>query len=333
MPSRSSRRSATTGPEGARRVAARTALVTGGGGFIGACIARRLVAEGADVHVLLRDQTPRWRLQDILERITVHAVDLLDAARVGDVVGRIRPRHVFHMATHGAYEVQSDARRILETNVLGSYNLLEASAAAGVEVLVNAGTSSEYGLKRDAMRETDRLEPNSVYAVAKAAQTHLASLMARRSPTAVVTFRLFSVYGPWEEPSRLMPTLIRRARAGEPLEMAAPETARDFVYVDDVVEALLATDRLPAGGGIFNLGTGIQSTLRDVVAAVQAAVGGRSEVRWGSMAARHWDTDRWQADVSKARLALGWSPRHTLREGVARMAAWMAHATGDHAGA
>jgi nucleoside-diphosphate-sugar epimerase len=75
----------------------------------------------------------------------------------------------------------------------------------------------------------------------------------------------------------------------------------------------------------------VQSTLRDVVAAVQAAVGDRSEVRWGAMPARRWDTDRWQADVSKAREMLGWSPRHTLREGVVRMAAWMAAHEGEHA--
>jgi nucleoside-diphosphate-sugar epimerase len=184
------------------------------------------------------------------------------------------------------------------------------------------------------MREAARLSPNSVYAVAKAAQTHLASLLARRGGTAVVTFRLFSVYGPWEEPTRLMPTLIRRAAEGLPLEMAAPGTARDFVYVDDVLDAMLDLDRLPAATGeVFNLGSGVQSTLRDVVAAVQAVVGDRSEVRWGSMPSRHWDTDRWQADISKARSVLGWAPKHTLREGVARMAAWTAAHGKDHAGA
>lgn len=314
-------------------MASQAVLVTGGGGFIGACIARRLLARGADVHVLLRRETIPWRLQDVLDRVTVHRVDLLDAEGVRDAVGRIAPAAVFHMATHGAYEVQSDARRIVETNVVGSYNILEASAAAAVAVFVNAGTSSEYGLKREPMRETERLEPNSVYAVAKAAQTHLATLMARRGPTAVVTFRLFSVYGPWEEPTRLMPTLIRRARAGLPLEMAAPETARDFVYVDDVLDALLDIDRLPATTGeVINLGTGVQSTLRDVVAAVQAAVGDRSEVRWAGMPPRRWDTDRWQADVSKARTLLGWSAKHTLKQGVARMAAWMATDGKDHAG-
>jgi nucleoside-diphosphate-sugar epimerase len=107
--------------------------------------------------------------------------------------------------------------------------------------------------------------------------------------------------------------------------MTSPDTARDFVYVDDVVDALVAVDRLAAvNGQVFNLGTGVQSTLREVVAAVQAAVGGGSAVRWGAMPPRRWDTDRWQADVTKARDVLGWTARHTLAQGVAKMAAWMA---------
>ena len=307
-------------------------LVTGGGGFVGANVVRRLLEGGAEVHVLLKDDADQWRLEGVRDRLTVHPVDLVDGDAVRSAFARVAPASVFHLATHGAYEHQADARRILETNVIGSANVMEAAAASGARVLVNAGSSSEYGWKRQAMREDDRLEPNSVYAVAKAAQTHLAALFARRGPTAVVTFRLFSVYGPWEEPTRLLPTLIRRARAGEPLEMASPDTARDFVYVDDVVDALVDVDRLPAvSGEVFNLGSGVQSTLRDVVAAVQAAVGDRSEVKWGAMPARRWDTDRWQADAAKARTMLGWSAKTTLAAGVAKMAAWMASGSGQRA--
>src|SRR5207249_6044598 len=122
---------------------------------------------------------------------------------------------------------------------------------------------SEYGYRTAAMSEADRLEPNSVYAVGKAAQTHLASLYGKRTEgPATVTFRLFSVYGPWEEPTRLMPTLLRRARAALPLEMVGRDVARDFVYVDDVLDALLGLEALEGRRGeVFNLGSGVQSTL------------------------------------------------------------------------
>jgi len=297
--------------------------VTGAAGFIGCSVVRRLLARGAEVHLLLRPDAATWRLADIGD-VRVHHVDLPDAAAVQAVVRESAPAAVVHLATHGAYESQADNQRILKSNILGSLNIMEASLGAGVRVFVNLGSSSEYGVKQEAMRESDRLEPNSVYAVAKAAQTHLATLMAAKGRMSAITFRLFSVYGPWEEPDRLIPTVIRRARAGLPLEMASPDTARDFVYVDDVVDALVDFGRLQdLNGQIFNLGSGVQSTLRDVVDLVLSVARSRSEVRWGAMPARRWDTNCWQADISKARSDLGWEPRHTLREGIVRMATWM----------
>jgi nucleoside-diphosphate-sugar epimerase len=106
--------------------------------------------------------------------------------------------------------------------------------------------------------------------------------------------------------------------------MVAPETARDFVYVDDVLDALLGFDRLAAvSGEVFNLGSGVQSTMRDVVSTVLAATASRSPVQWGTMPARRWDSSRWQADITKARRLLHWAPTHALADGIASMAAWM----------
>jgi nucleoside-diphosphate-sugar epimerase len=307
-------------------------LVTGASGFVGACAVHELLRRGHEVHVLLRPASNLWRLQAVLDRLRIHRGDVTEAVAVRRVLHDVRPRAVLHLATYGAYESQADARAILQTNILGTYNLLEASAEAGVAVFVNTGSSSEYGFKAELMRESDVLEPNSFYAVGKAAQTHLCRFLAQRSAMAVVVFRLFSVYGPWEEPARLMPTLIRRARAGLPLQMVSPRTVRDFVYVEDVLEALLnlsAAARLH--GEVINLGTGIETPLQTVVQTVLDLLGSRSEVHWGAMTARHWDSNRWAADPAKAKALLNWEPRTTLRDGLARMAAWM-EATGDYHG-
>ena len=214
----------------------------------------------------------------------------------------------------------------------GTLHLLEAAVASGVELFVNAGSSSEYGFKTEPMREDDRLDPNSVYAVGKAAQTHLCGLFAAYPQLAVVTLRLFSVYGPWEEPGRLIPTVLRRARTGLTLEMVAPDVARDFVYIGDVLQALLDFDRLRrAGGEVVNLGSGVETTLREVVEAVQDLFGHRSQVVWGGMPARQWDTTRWVADRSKSAQILNWRPSVGLREGLARTAEWI-EVTGEEYG-
>jgi nucleoside-diphosphate-sugar epimerase len=308
-------------------------LLTGASGFVGANVARELLAQGRRVHVLLRSPYLPWRLADVGTRLlVVHQADLADAAAIRRALRAARPEAVLHLATHGAYESQADGRAILQTNVLGSYNLLHACAESDVRLFVNAGSSSEYGFLPEPMQEDMKLTPNSFYAVAKAAQTHLCALFAQRTSMAVACFRLFSVYGPWEEPTRLIPTMIRRARAGLPLEMVEPRIARDFVYVADVVSALVDFRQLTGfRGEVINLGTGIETTLAEVVATVKELLDSSSPVRWAAMLPRQWDSHRWVADPTRAVQRLGWAPYHTFRQGLASTARWM-QSVGDHYG-
>ena len=136
---------------------------------------------------------------------------------------------------------------MLAVNVRATEALLEAARATGSR-LVNAGTSSEYGLTGPRPRpKTECVEPNSHYAVTKVSATHLCRLAAATHAQHAVTLRLYSIYGPWEEPGRLMPTLVERAIAGGWPPLVDPETARDFVWVEDACEAfvLAASTILP----------------------------------------------------------------------------------------
>jgi nucleoside-diphosphate-sugar epimerase len=303
-------------------------LVTGAAGFVGANLCRRLREAGGDTHAVLRPGSDAWRLDGIVGDLQVHEADLTSPQAIAQVIGKARPRIVYHLATHGAYPFQKDMSRIVLSNVSGMVHLAEACTNAGVELLVNTGSSSEYGRKLYAMRETDPLKPDSYYAVSKCAQTLLCQALARQVDLPVVTLRLFSVYGPYEEPTRLFPTLMLRALRGEHLEMAAPETSRDFVHVDDVVDAYVMTDELmPATGEVLNIGTGVQSSLRDVVDRLSEAMGEPVRAEWGAMEARPWDTPTWVADVTKARRLIGWRPKIDLADGVARCLKWF----GDHA--
>src|SRR5206468_2482049 len=119
-----------------------------------------------------------------------------------------RPEWVFHLAAHGAYSWQTDLDRIMNTNFLATVQLIDACRAADCEAFVHAGSSSEYGFKASAPSEADALEPNSDYAVAKAAATSYGQLVARRDGFRAVTLRLYSVYGAFEDPRRLMPALV-----------------------------------------------------------------------------------------------------------------------------
>jgi len=299
-------------------------LVTGAGGFIGASLVRRLLDAGGEVSILIREDTDPGRLADILPKLRVIKGDVADATVAAAAVAESRPDAVYHLAAHGGAETQKDIPRILRTNLMGTSALLDACASSPVRLFVHAGSSSEYGYKSGPMRETDRLEPNSAYAVGKAAATHLCCLAAKRSSFAVVTLRLFSVYGPWETPTRLVPTVLRRCVAGEGLEMVSRKTARDFVYVGDIIEAMLEREPLVrASGEVINLGTGVQTTMEEFVAAAFEVTGSRSEIRWEAMPSRVWDTSMWVASCEKAERLLGWKASTSLREGLRHTLDWI----------
>lgn len=305
-------------------------LITGAGGFVGAALARRLVAEGHQVHALLKGSTRRWRLAGV-EGLRAHEVDLGDEEGLRRLAAEIRPQLVYHLAAHGAYPTQSDPDAIIHTNFLGTWNLLKALAKIDYEAFVSAGSSSEYGFKEFAMRETDIPEPNSYYAVTKVAQTLLCQHVARTEQRPINTLRIFSAYGPWEEPSRLVPTVVRKCLRGEELQLVPPDTARDFVYVEDVVDAFLRVGPLSKlQGEVINIGTGVQSTVRDVVDAVLHHTGARVECRWGAMQPRIWDAKVWVADCTRARTLLGWHAHTSLADGLGKTVAW-ARAQGSEA--
>jgi UDP-glucose 4-epimerase len=302
----------------------RTVLVTGAGGFVGANLVRRLVGLGHTLHMVLRPGSDRWRLNDLAGDARCVEVDLCDAGAVRALVASVRPEWVFHLAAHGAYSWQRDARQIFDTNVAGTVDLLEAALETGFGSFVHAGSSSEYGAVDHPPHEDERLDPNSHYAAAKAAATMYCRHSARASDAHVVTLRLYSAYGPWEDPRRLLPRLVVCGRAGRLPPLADPETARDFVYVDDVVDAFLIAaerDDLPRGS-VLNVGSGTQATLREAVSTAQSALGFRAEPEWGTGHARSWDTGVWVADSTRIR-ELGWAPRTSLTDGIVAMARWL----------
>jgi nucleoside-diphosphate-sugar epimerase len=299
------------------------ALVTGAAGFVGANLVRRLLADGHEVHALVRPGGDRWRLAEVAADVHVGEADLRDADAVAAAFDRARPEVVFHLGTRGAYSWQADAREILETNVLGTANVLDACVREETGALVNTGSSSEYGFKDHAPAEGEPLEPTSVYGVAKAAGTLLCASLGRERALPVTTLRLYSVYGPWEEPGRFVPALAEAALRGTLPALASPNVARDFVWVGDVVDAYLLAASARGEGAVYNVGSGRQTTLAEAVDAARRVLGVTEEPSWGSMADRSWDTDVWVADASKIERELGWRPAVAFDEGLARTAAWL----------
>ncbi|MEA2371235.1 MAG: hypothetical protein QOH12_1629 [Solirubrobacteraceae bacterium] len=301
------------------------ALVTGAGGFIGASLTRCLLAQGHDVVAIERPEGSTWRLEEVTDDAEIVALDLLDGRGVADLVRERRPEWVFHLAAHGAYSWQRDPERIMQTNLVSTVRLLAACEEAGFDAFVHAGSSSEYGFKDHAPAETERVEPNSDYAVMKAAATMHCRFVAQRDDRHVVTLRLYSVFGPWEEPGRLMPTLVARGLQGRLPPLVSPDTPRDFVSVRDVNRAFLevvARTDLPRGA-VYNIGSGRETRLREVVEIARAEMGLEVEPEWGTEPQRDWDAKVWVADASLAAAEVGWRAEDDVATGFRALAAWL----------
>jgi len=304
----------------------RRVLVTGAGGFVGANLARRLVSEGHDVTAAVSVGNPCWRLRALRDQVRLIELDLRDRAAVERAISSHPPEWVFHLAAHGAYSWQRDTRRILETNLLATAALVDACANGGTAVLVHAGSSSEYGFKDHAPSEGETAEPNSAYAVGKMAATAYCRHVAREGRLHTVTLRLYSVFGPFEEPGRLIPTLVLEGLRGSLPPLVAPEVSRDFVYVDDVVEAFLVTasaadTSLPVGA-VYNVGSGVPTSVGQVAEIACRLLPVRTAPSFGSHPGRSWDTNVWFADPSSIRSDLGWKARTSLEEGLASTIEW-----------
>ncbi len=299
-------------------------LVTGASGFVGANLVRRLLDDGHEVHALVRRGHRAWRLAEVLPRLGKHEARLLDAPALRRLVAEVEPHWVFHLAAYGGYSSQDRYEEMVRTNVLGTMNLVEACAQRSFEGFVNAGSSSEYGFKDHAPPETEVIEPNGHYAITKAGATLFCQHVGRSRGLPIVTLRLYSVFGPFEEPSRLIPSLILRGLAGDLPPLVSPDTARDFVYVDDAVEAFVLAAGRARGqpGAIFNVGTGVQTTLGQAVDLARQELGVQAQPRWGSMLQRKWDTTKWVADIRKIQQTLGWHPKVSFAEGFRLTVKW-----------
>jgi len=299
-------------------------LITGGYGFVGANLVRRLLSEGHDVHLMTRPGSSLWRIEPLLGSLHLHPLHGSDVEGVSKVVEAARPDWVFHLAAHGSYPHQQDRERMLSTNLLFTMSLLDACVQVGFETLVNAGSSSEYGLKDHAPGEDESLDPATFYGVTKAAATIYCGFVARRNKANICTLRLYSVFGPFEDSARLMPRIILLGLAGTLPALARPDLAHDFVYVGDVIDAFLMAANEPRheAGAIYNVGTGIQVSLKEVVDTAREHLGIEAQPVWGSMPDREWDTSVWVANIRKIRERIGWKPTHSFKQGFIEMVEW-----------
>jgi len=293
-------------------------LITGATGFVGSNIVRKLILKKKNVHILTREKKLNWRLLDIASKITIHKIDLL-SSNLQSVINDIKPTYIFHLAAYGSLPKEENIKELIDINFLGTVNLINALKQNKFKLFINTGSSSEYGIKAIPMVETDLPFPINDYGITKLAATLYVSKEAVKNNLPLITFRLFSVYGKYEEKTRLIPSVILAAIENKPIEVGNPVYVRDFVYIDDVVDAYFQACKVKVlPGEIFNIGCGVQHSIGEVVDTIRKITKSSSIVKWDGVKkqSRQVEPKMWQADVSKARKKLNWVSGHTLEKGL-----------------
>jgi len=297
-------------------------LVLGGSGFIGGNAALTLLRYRDDVFVTAT-RLPAWRLEKIAQN-RVKVVDLLIDSNLDELIETVQPRTIIDCVAYGAYSFETDSQLIYETNFNLVSRLLARLESRKIAAYLHAGSSSEYGDNASGPGEQASLAPNSHYAVSKAAAAGLLYYYGKKKGFPCVNLRLYSVYGPLEDSSRLIPNLVKCGIEGKYPTLVDPDISRDFLYIDDAIEAFIDIAlNLTAGdyGSSFNVGTGRKTTIKDCAELAKGIFSIPDDPDF-SMPSRDWDTTEWYANIDEVRSRIGWFPRTDFRDGLIKTSEW-----------
>lgn len=299
-------------------------LLTGAAGFIGANIIRKLLHHN-NIHALLKKSTNTWRINDILQKINMHFTPLDNLDKLRKTVKLIKPDIVIHLSAYGNSSRHLDPIKMIEVNILQTVNLILALEEIDYQCLINTGSSSEYGYKNKPMKETDNLIPNSFYSATKASATAFCKMHALSKKKPIVTIRPFSVYGPYEEKNRLIPTVINNIIDNKSIKLSDKMARHDFIFIDDLVDGYIKViNKINPSmyGVIINLGSGKQYSNNDIVKNISRILRAKPKVVSDENNRRVWDTNYWVANIALAKRLLQWKPKHTLIQGLEKTVRW-----------
>jgi nucleoside-diphosphate-sugar epimerase len=304
------------------------AFVTGATGFIGSNVTRMLLKRGFEVHVLVREETKNlWRIDSIKEKLHIHHGDLINLGALENIFQEVHPNYIFHLATYGAYpRYENDIEKIITINSIGIKNLFEAAkkVKSNISMIVNTGSSSEYGIKDKPMKEGDFESPINVYGAAKLFCTKLCNVLSNEYKIPAITLRIFSAYGYYEDPRRFVPYVIKSAILNERMTLSNPNFVRDFIFIDDVCEAYMCASKFDGDiyGEVFNVGTGKETTLGEFLQKVIKYAGYNNKVVW-TYPEKQDEPKHWLCDKTKSERILKFKANTSIDQGIQLTIQWM----------
>lgn len=300
-------------------------LITGATGFVGANLVRAFLEDGNyEINIITRKTSNLWRIKDILDKVNNYVVDLAKSDKLKEIVKRIKPDYIIHLAIYGGRPFESCDEKIIEANFHGTINLIEACKDIDYKVFLNTGSSSEYGTKNKEMKEEDICEPIDIYGLTKLGATLYCNCISKREGKNIGTIRLFSPFGDYESNGRLFPDLILNALENKDVNLANPNAVRDFIYIGEVVDVYkkIIRENINIKGEIFNLGFGKHHSVEYCARKVLEYTSSKSKLKFGVIEGRKSDTKIWVSDMSKTIEKLKWEPSLSFDEQIKKACIW-----------
>lgn len=287
-------------------------LITGATGFLGQSLLRRGKELRADLYLTASSQAEH-------NKVAIKKMDLTDFSEVREVIGKVHPEIVYHFGAvvnlARDFEV---AQKCIEVNIKGTLNLLEALKNIGLERFIFTSTEEVYGEAPVPYSENQTVNPPSPYAVSKIAGEYFGRIYAKIFGFKLINLRIGTMYGQGQPKDRRIPQIIIRALRNEEISLTWGKKKRDYIYIDDVVDALiLAKDAiLDDDFAILNIGSGVSCTLKELVGKVLKITRSKSKCLFGEMPERVLEADEWLLDINRARKLLHWEPKTSLDQGL-----------------
>tara|TARA_Y100000768_G_C23913521_1_gene651199 strand:- start:331 stop:1257 length:927 start_codon:yes stop_codon:yes gene_type:complete len=289
-------------------------FITGASGFIGSVLIARLEASGYNVIPFSHNE----RFYNYKNYIVG---DFLDKDKINTLITDLKPEVVFHLAADKFRTSSSitQLRNSLNVNLLGTLNIVEACLNSGsLEQFIFLGTCEEYGESITPFVEAQRENPASAYGFSKMTATHLLENLNKTKEFPATILRPSIAYGPGQSTDMFLTELIETLLKGKRFYMSSGQQIRDFVFVDDVVDACLLALDGNAVGRVVNIGSGQSMSLREVaiLAAKTISDSAQALIQFGSLPYRDSEIMNYSIDISLAQSVLGWAPRTAFSDGI-----------------
>lgn len=295
-------------------------IITGGAGFIGSYVTRLLSLEH-QVGILTRPSSSLQRIQDCVDHIDLFPVDMENISALNEQFAHFKPDIVLHLAWEGVLN-RYRHDNVQTKNVSITMNILEAAINNGVKAWIGLGSQAEYGPVMHKITEDTIPHPTTLYGAAKLSTYLMAERRAAEAGLRFAWLRIFSTYGPTDNPEWMLPYLIRTLLKGDRPSLTAGEQCWDYLYVEDAARAIASVTTHAFAEGVFNVGSGIALPLREIIEIIRDTIDPHLPLGFGEVSYRPDQVMHLEACAAKLKKIVGWQPCVSLQEGIARTIAW-----------